>query len=293
MKVMEKGVISRQIADWEGMLRVAQLQLNTKDDEDTESRDTAEKQLWSVLDPGSLVKHNNNCKTFLAWLGNDIEHYANALDIMMPWTTWPDYAYKHHLCLVNWPHNARAPNGLKKGRKLYDYKDASNGLLQSDINASNWKRGDDYLDECAIQIVSWGDDEMKLDIEDAELPTLPLVMNTDNHTIVCVNNSPKFNHDLAEAKGLPSVRNNMSIPKALTRTLRVDLGGIFGTEENNISGKSSKAQANHDKHHCLEDDEPRPSRKKSHEADADDQDIRSVQMSSAMQQQLMKLLAVF
>ncbi|KAG6905901.1 hypothetical protein DXG01_017035 [Tephrocybe rancida] len=285
MKVTEKGVISCQIADWEGMLRVAQLQLNAKDDEDTESRDEVERQLWSVLDPGSLVKRNDNRKTFLAWLGNDIEHYANALD--------PDYAYKHHLCLVNWPRNAHAPDGLKKGGKPYDYKDASNGLLQSDINASNWKRWDDYLDEHAIQIVSWGDDEMKLDIEDPELPTLPLVMNADDRTIMCVDNSPKFNHDLAEAKGLPCVRNNMIIPKALRRTLRVDLGGIFGTGENNIGGKSSKAQADHDKHRCLEDDEPGPSRKKSHEANANDQDICSVQMSSAMQQQLMKLLAVF
>ncbi|KAG6916301.1 hypothetical protein DXG01_007498, partial [Tephrocybe rancida] len=265
---------------------VAQLQLNTKDNEDTKSRDKVEKQLWSVLDPGSLVKRNNNCKTFLAWLGNDIsqirhthrEPLEKCHKITMTWATWPDFAYEHHLCLVNWPCNACASNGLKKGRKLYDYKDASNGLLQSNINASNWKHGDDYLDECTIQIVSWGDDKMKLNIEDPELLTLPLIMNADNHTI---------------AKGLPSVRNNMSIPKALRRTLRVDLGGIFGTKENNIGGKSSKAQANHDKHRHLEDDEPRPSRKKSHEANADDQDICSVQMSSAMQQQLMKLLAVF
>ncbi|KAG6905998.1 hypothetical protein DXG01_016382 [Tephrocybe rancida] len=46
--------------------------LNMKDDEGTESREEVEKQLWSVLDPGSLLKHNDNCKTFLAWLGNDI-----------------------------------------------------------------------------------------------------------------------------------------------------------------------------------------------------------------------------
>ncbi|KAG6913941.1 hypothetical protein DXG01_003387 [Tephrocybe rancida] len=208
MKVTEKGVISCQITDWEGMLRVAQLQLNAKDDEDTKSKNAVEKQLWSVLDPGSLVKCDNNRKTFLAWLGNDIGQIRHACGeplekchkIMMPWATWPDYAYKDHLCLVNWPRNARAPDGLKKGRKPYDYKDASNGLLQSDINPSNWKCGDYYLDECAIQIVSWGDDEMKLNIEGAELPTLPFVMNTDNHTIVCVDSSPKFNHDLAEAK---------------------------------------------------------------------------------------------
>ncbi|KAG6904085.1 hypothetical protein DXG01_012723, partial [Tephrocybe rancida] len=72
MKVTEKGVISRQIADWEGMLRVAQLQLNAKDDKDTESKEEVEKQLWSVLDPGSLLKRDDNRKTFLAWLGNDI-----------------------------------------------------------------------------------------------------------------------------------------------------------------------------------------------------------------------------
>ncbi|KAG6901506.1 hypothetical protein DXG01_001090, partial [Tephrocybe rancida] len=51
---------------------VAQLQLNAKDDKDTESKEEVEKQLWSVLDPGSLLKRDDNRKTFLAWLGNDI-----------------------------------------------------------------------------------------------------------------------------------------------------------------------------------------------------------------------------
>ncbi|KAG6905997.1 hypothetical protein DXG01_016381 [Tephrocybe rancida] len=211
----------------------------------------------------------------------------------MPWASWPNYAYEHCMCLVNWPCNAHAPDGLKKGGKLYDYKDASNGLLQANINASNWKRGDDYLHDCAIQIISWGDDEMKLDIDDPKLPTLPLIMNVDDYTMVCVDNLPKFNHDLAESKGLPSVRNNMNILKALRRTLRVDLGGIFGTDKDHIGSESSKAQADRDKHHHLEDNKPRPSRKKSCEDDASDQDIRSVQLSGAMQQQLMKLLASF
>ncbi|KAG6905242.1 hypothetical protein DXG01_004020 [Tephrocybe rancida] len=136
-------------------------------------------------------------------------------------------------------------------------------------------------------------DEMELDIEDPELLILPLVMNIDDQTIVCVDNLPKFNHDLAKAKGLPSVRNNMSIPKALRRTLRVDPGGIFGTNKDHIGGKSCKAQADHNKHRRSEDNEPGPFRKKSHEDDADNQDIHTVQMSGAMQQQLMKLLASF
>ncbi|KAG6906111.1 hypothetical protein DXG01_015875 [Tephrocybe rancida] len=301
MKVTEKGVISRQIADWEGMLRVAQLQLNAKDNEDTESRDKVEKQLWSVLDPGNLLGRDANCKTFLAWLGNDIgrikhgcgEPLEKCRKIMMPWASWPDYACKHHMCLVNWPCKARAPDGLKKGGKPYDYKEASNGLLQANINASNWKRGDDYLHDRAIQIISWGDDEMELDIEDPELLTLPLIMNVDDQTIVCVNHLPKFNHNLAEAKGLPSVRNNMSIPKALRRTLRVDPGGIFGTNEDHIGSKSRKAQADRDKCCRSEDNKPGPSRKKSCEDDADDQDIHTIQMSGAMQQQLMKFLALF
>ncbi|KAG6904773.1 hypothetical protein DXG01_007285 [Tephrocybe rancida] len=153
MKITEKDVISCQITDWEGMLRVAQLQLNAKDNEDTESRDKVEKQLWSVLDPGSLLKCDSNCKTFLAWLGNDIgrikhrhgEPLKKCCKITMPWASWPHYAYENCMCLVNWPRKARAPDGLKKGRKPYDYKEASNGLLQANINASNWKRGEDYL----------------------------------------------------------------------------------------------------------------------------------------------------
>ncbi|KAG6912262.1 hypothetical protein DXG01_015863, partial [Tephrocybe rancida] len=132
--------------------------------------------------------------------------------------------------------------------------------------------------------------EMALNINDPKLLTLPLVMNVDDNTMVCVNDLPKFNHDLAKAKGLPSVRDNKSILKALRRTLRVDPGGIFGTDKMNTSSKSSKAQDDHDKRCRLEDNEPGPSRKKSHEDNADDQDIRSVQMTGTMQQQLMKFL---
>ncbi|KAG6913262.1 hypothetical protein DXG01_008332, partial [Tephrocybe rancida] len=160
MKVTEKGVISCQITDWEGMLRVAQLQLNAKEDKDTESREEVEKQLWSVLDPGNLIKRDPDRKTFLAWLGNDIGQIRHAhgeplkkcRKITMPWASWPDYAYEHHMCLVNWPGNARAPDGLKNSGKLYNYKEAGNGLLQADMNASNWKQGEDYLHEHAIQI---------------------------------------------------------------------------------------------------------------------------------------------
>ncbi|KAG6906731.1 hypothetical protein DXG01_012397 [Tephrocybe rancida] len=155
------------------------------------------------------------------------------------------------------------------------------------------KRGDDYLHDRTIQIISWGDDKMELHIKDPELLTLPLVMNVDDQTSVCIDDSPKFNHDLAEAKGLPSIRNNMNIPKALRRTLRVDPGGIFGTNEDPIGSKSCKAQANCDKCCRSEDNKPGPSRKKSHEDDADDHDIHTVQMSGVMQQQLMKFLALF
>ncbi|KAG6903689.1 hypothetical protein DXG01_015674 [Tephrocybe rancida] len=157
MKVTEKGVISCQITDWEGMLRslflplltvhlgltshrVAQLQLNAKEDKDTKSREEVEKQLWSVLDPGNLIKRDPDRKTFLAWLGNDIGQIRHAhreplkkcRKITMPWASWPDYAYEHHMCLVNWPGNACAPDGLKNGRKPYNYKEAGNGLLQAD-----------------------------------------------------------------------------------------------------------------------------------------------------------------
>ncbi|KAG6912651.1 hypothetical protein DXG01_013103, partial [Tephrocybe rancida] len=113
---------------------VAQLQLNAKDDKDTESKEEVEKQLWSVLDPGSLLKRDDNRKTFLAWLGNDIgrikhtrgEPLEKCRKITMPWATWPDFAYEHY--------------------------------------------------------------EMELDIDDPNLPTLPLVMNVDDKTMVCVDN---------------------------------------------------------------------------------------------------------
>ncbi|KAG6912980.1 hypothetical protein DXG01_010659, partial [Tephrocybe rancida] len=63
MKTDEKGVISRQIAEWETLLRRADMALNGDAEEH-------EKELWTVPITGNGRDHAR--RAFLAWLGRDI-----------------------------------------------------------------------------------------------------------------------------------------------------------------------------------------------------------------------------
>ncbi|KAG6904475.1 hypothetical protein DXG01_009666 [Tephrocybe rancida] len=93
--------------------------------------------------------------------------------------------------------DARPPDGA-----YYNFKDAANGLEQVQINLSNQRRFVDYLDEDAIQIVSWKEEDMDCEIDDPDLREVPLIFSTIHKCLITVEDSVKFAGGLAEAKGL-------------------------------------------------------------------------------------------
>ncbi|KAG6912987.1 hypothetical protein DXG01_010551, partial [Tephrocybe rancida] len=148
-----------------------------------------EKELWTVPITGNGRDHAR--RAFLAWLGRDIgrirhtrdqEPLEKCLKMTMPWSSWPNYAFEHKLCLIEWPMDARPPDGA-----YYDFKDAANGIEQVQINLSNRRRCVDYLDKSAIQIVSWKKEDMVLEIDDSDLREVPLVLSTIGKRLITDN----------------------------------------------------------------------------------------------------------
>ncbi|KAG6912065.1 hypothetical protein DXG01_000984, partial [Tephrocybe rancida] len=80
--------------------------------------------------------------------------------------------------------------------------DASNDLKQVQINLSNQLRSVDHLDEDAIQIVSWKEEDMEREIDDPDLREVPLIKSTSRKCLITVEDSAKFINELAESKGL-------------------------------------------------------------------------------------------
>ncbi|KAG6906233.1 hypothetical protein DXG01_015049 [Tephrocybe rancida] len=128
-----------------------------------------EKELWTVQIMGD--KHDHARQAFLAWLGCDIE----------------------------WPMDACLPDGA-----YYDFKDAANGLEQVQINMSNRTRSADYLNEHAIQIISWKEEDMERKIDDPDLKEVALVLSTAHGHLITVEDSVKFTKELTESNGLPA-----------------------------------------------------------------------------------------
>ncbi|KAG6904547.1 hypothetical protein DXG01_009111, partial [Tephrocybe rancida] len=183
--------------EWETLLRRADMALNGDAEEH-------EKELCSVPITGNGRDHAQ--RAFLAWLGHDIgqirhtrdqEPLEKCLKMTMPWSSWPNYAFEHKLCLIEWLMDARPPDGA-----YYDFKDAANGIEQVQINLSNRRRCVDYLDKSAIQIVSWKEEDMVLEIDDSDLREVPLVLSTIGKRLITVEDSAKFIDELAESKGL-------------------------------------------------------------------------------------------
>ncbi|KAG6903954.1 hypothetical protein DXG01_013693, partial [Tephrocybe rancida] len=196
MKIDEKDVISRQIANWEALIRRAEMKLNG------DSNEEAEKDLWIVNIAPSKPERDHSRKVFVAWLKSRIlysrgEPLKKCLKMTMPWSHWPNFAFKHKLCLIEWPSTARPPDG-----KRYEYKDASNGLGQLQINASNRRRDEDYLDKYTIQIVSWDKEDIEREIDNDDLREVPLVTNSSGHCMISADDSEAYMDALAEFNGL-------------------------------------------------------------------------------------------
>ncbi|KAG6904463.1 hypothetical protein DXG01_009709, partial [Tephrocybe rancida] len=142
MKQKQKKIISDEMAEWESLLRVSDLELrgsSTVDDP-------------SAMFVAKLKKHNNICddarSLFLEWLQLDIGRalFSRGWDLdvclamKMSWTDWPKFAYIHKLCLINWPVDAIPPGQIDE---KYDIKKKSNGVSQQFQTNSNAKRRED------------------------------------------------------------------------------------------------------------------------------------------------------
>ncbi|KAG6905024.1 hypothetical protein DXG01_005573 [Tephrocybe rancida] len=163
----------------------------------------------------------------------------------MPWSSWPNYAFEHKLCLIEWPMDARPPDGA-----YYDFKDAANGLEQVQINLSNQRRFVNYLDEHAIQIVSWKEEDMDREIDDPDLREVPLVFSTIRKRLITVEDSVKFTNKLAELQGL-SVAKSKKRKEALKKKVKCNNAvlphNLYDYLDDPSHAKSSKAQADRDK----------------------------------------------
>ncbi|KAG6904013.1 hypothetical protein DXG01_013216 [Tephrocybe rancida] len=163
----------------------------------------------------------------------------------MPWSSWPNYAFEHKLCLIGWPMDARPPDGA-----YYDFKDASNDLKQVQINLSNQMRSVDHLDEDAIQIVSWEEEDMEREIDDPDLREVPLIKSTSRKCLIAVEDSAKFINELAESKGLSGtmLKKQKGAPKKKVKRNNAILPrNLYDYPDDPNHAKSSKAQANRDK----------------------------------------------
>ncbi|KAG6904980.1 hypothetical protein DXG01_005846 [Tephrocybe rancida] len=181
----------------------------------------------------------------------DEEPLEKCLKMTMPWSSWPNYAFEHKLCLIEWPMDARPPDGA-----YYDFKDAANGLEQVQINLSNQRRFVNYLDEHAIQIVSWKEEDMDREIDDPDLREVPLVFSIIRKHLVTVEDSVKFTNELAESQGLSEAlkkkvkRNNAVLPR-----------NLYDYLDDPSHAKSSKAQADCDKRRASGNNDNRASKR--------------------------------
>ncbi|KAG6912379.1 hypothetical protein DXG01_015046 [Tephrocybe rancida] len=146
----------------------------------------------------------------------------------------------------------------------YDFKDAANGLEQVQINLSNQRRFVDYLDEHAIQIVSWKEEDMDREIDDPDLREVPLVFSTIRKRLVTVEDSVKFTNELTESQGLSvakSKKRKEALKKKVKRNNAVLPRNLYDYPDDPSHAKSSKAQADCDKRRASGNNDNRASKR--------------------------------
>ncbi|KAG6913942.1 hypothetical protein DXG01_003388 [Tephrocybe rancida] len=188
MKKKQKKIISEEMAEWESLLRVSDIELRGSK---------------VVDDPypmfvARLKKHNNirndEQSLFIEWLRLDISHALFkcrwdldvCLAMKMSWTDWPKFAYIHKLCLINWPVKAITPGQMDE---KYDIKKKkSNGVPQQCLKNSNTKQREDPEsdDPPYIKIILWDAEDLELDPKDDNYIEIPLVSNSEGYSVLCI-----------------------------------------------------------------------------------------------------------
>ncbi|KAG6914120.1 hypothetical protein DXG01_002328 [Tephrocybe rancida] len=183
----QKKIILEEMTEWESLLRVSDIELRGSKVVDNP---------YSMF-VAKLKKHNNICNDkwslFTEWLWLDIGHTLFkrrwdldvCLAMKMSWTDWPKYAYMHKLCLINWPVKAVSPGQTDE---KYNIKKKSNGVPQQCLTNSNAKQREDPEsdDPACIRIISWDDEDLELDPKDNDYSNIPLVLNSEQYSVLCV-----------------------------------------------------------------------------------------------------------
>ncbi|KAG6905099.1 hypothetical protein DXG01_004862 [Tephrocybe rancida] len=159
----QKKIISEEMAEWESLLRVSDIEL----------RGTSAIDDPSLMFVAKLKKHTNirddERSLFIEWLWLDIGRALFkrgweidvCLAMKMSWTDWPNFAYTHKLCLINWPVGAVPPGQTDE---KYNIRKKSNGVSQQCLKNSNAKQREDPEsdDALCIRIVSWDAEDLEL-----------------------------------------------------------------------------------------------------------------------------------
>ncbi|KAG6863445.1 hypothetical protein C0991_005742, partial [Blastosporella zonata] len=103
------------------------------------------------------------------------------------WTSWPDYAFKTKLRIINWPSKA---NTLEYNSAKYNFKHSSNGVTRDTIAMSNFlcKQDPESNNLECIWIVASDNDELELEDTDPALTNVALVSNSNEHVVIDVGN---------------------------------------------------------------------------------------------------------
>ncbi|KAG6906307.1 hypothetical protein DXG01_014661 [Tephrocybe rancida] len=140
MKKKQKKIILEEMAEWESLLRVSDIEL----------RGTSAIDDPSLMFVAKLKKHTNirddEQSLFIEWLRLDIGRalfkHGWEIDVClamkMSWTDWPNFAYTHKLCLINWPIGAVPPGQTDE---KYNIKKKSNRVSQQCLKTATPSEG--------------------------------------------------------------------------------------------------------------------------------------------------------
>ncbi|KAG6913639.1 hypothetical protein DXG01_005402, partial [Tephrocybe rancida] len=108
------------------------------------------------------------------------------LAMKMSWTDWPNFAYTHKLCLINWPIGAVPPGQTDE---KYNIKKKSNRVSQQCLKTATPSEGRilrvmmHYVSESSRGML-----DLELDPKDDDYGSIPLVSDSEGYSVFSVNN---------------------------------------------------------------------------------------------------------
>ncbi|KAG6808205.1 hypothetical protein H0H92_005055 [Tricholoma furcatifolium] len=205
MQKTSDDVITRQVMNWESLMRSAYLKLKGKPEEDTPIA------LFPTLKQrDSEADRDFGRRVFRESLRSDMLQILNARgtkfnpdSVKMPWLNWANEAFKKKYCLVHYPVSAFKPGpgfDLYKPSQGIEYKD----IEQSNVNRKHGIGG-------FVRIISWTEEDMELELDDPSLADVALCMNREGRPVIRVSDSDNYLNKMAgrdTTKSAQRKRNN-------------------------------------------------------------------------------------